>query len=413
MAAEQLRRVLALSNNQHHHFAPLEGVEGIELIETDDIRPETVASVNPDLLLTPGCDAYTTAGCVEEARKRSIPSLLVMDGVLEWRHEWENPRFGAGDGTPYDQPITTDKVACLGWQSARTLEAWGNGGKCEIVGIPRFDRYLTDPVPAAPDARPRRLLIMTANTPGFTPEQTAQVERSLIDLKQVLDNQSVWEPIWRVRRGLDERLGLTDNFPDLRGKPLREALEQAHAILTTPSTTLLESMLAKRPAALLDYTNSPLYIPAAWVISAQDHIAPVLAGLETPTAAKLAFQDEMLHNALECYTPALDRLVQLMKFMADAGRTARANGQPLHFPDRIVPFTFGGHAVPSEHFDLEQLYPNHPIYKMRALNDVQLALVHARKELDVLRKQVQSRSLGYWIGIYGTKLYERIGRRFG
>jgi len=40
---------------------------------------------------------------------------------------------------------------------------------------------------------------MTANTPGFTPIQVEAAEKSLLDVKQYLQNSSTWEPIWRVR----------------------------------------------------------------------------------------------------------------------------------------------------------------------------------------------------------------------
>ena len=113
-----------------------------------------------------------------ERSTRGLPMALMMDGVIEWRHEWEDPNFGAGGRIAYYQPIVTDKVACIGWQAARTLEAWGNVGKCEIIGMPRFDQYLEQPVALVPHDGKKRLLIMTANTPGFTPEQIAQVDPS-------------------------------------------------------------------------------------------------------------------------------------------------------------------------------------------------------------------------------------------
>lgn len=407
-------RILALSDNQHHHFAPLECIDDFELIETNDIRPETVQEVFPDLLLTPGCDWYHTASCIDEARRLQIPSLLLMDGVIEWRHQWENPKFGAGDGAPYNQPVTTDKVACIGWQSARTLEAWGNVGKCEIVGVPRFDHYIESPVPPPPDIHPKRLLVMTANTPGFTPEQVARVEQALIDLKELLINQDEWEPIWRVRRGLDKQLGLSDRFPYLVQKPLRDVLTQAHAVITTPSTALLEAMLAKRPSAILDYTNSPLYIPAAWVVTSREHMTRVLGELGNPSQAKLLFQDEVLHNSLECYSPALTRLVKLITQMSEIGRIARQNQQCIALPWRIVWDDYSGYAMQSQYFDPQKLYPNHKILGMTDIEKIRLDLIHANKELSMLRGKARSRSLGYWLGLLLMKITQMAKKaRFG
>jgi hypothetical protein len=184
----------------------------------------------PDILLTLTCHNYQIVACIEEARRLAIPSLLMMDGILEWRHTWENPVYGTGGGIPYDQPVANDKIACFGWQSARTLEGWGNIGKCEMVGAPRFDHYLEKPLERSPHAGSRRLLIMTANTPGFTADQSCLIEQSLRDVKTYLETQQEWEPIWRVRRGLDEIIGLTDRYPNLRSQPLRAALEATDAV---------------------------------------------------------------------------------------------------------------------------------------------------------------------------------------
>lgn len=396
--------VLALSRDQHHHFAPLSNQSSFEVVESADWDPEIVHELQADLLLTPSCDWYEAAACIEEARRSNIPSLYLMDGIIEWRHQWENPKFGAGDGIPYNQPVTTDKIACLGWESARTLEAWGNIGKCEIVGAPRFDHYLREPVVREKHEGPKRLLVMTANTPGFTPEQLEKVERSLVDVKTYLEKRKEWEPIWRVRRGLDEKLGLTDHFPHLREQSLKEVLSQADAVLTTPSTVLLESMLAGLPTAILDYTNSPQYVSAAWLITAQAHLAPTLRELLDPPARRLALQDEILHNCLACRTLATPRVVNLIKDMTKIGKASRISGSEMKFPARMVALEFGGHAIPSEHFDFAELYPDHPIFSKEDLHILQRELTFAQQELEMLRREVRQRKIGYWMKVAGKKI---------
>lgn len=396
--------VLALSRDQHHHFSPLYNQLSFEVVESADWDPEIIHELQADLLLTPSCDWYEAAACIEEARRLKIPSLYLMDGIIEWRHQWENPKFGAGGGIPYNQPVTTDKVACLGWQSARTLEAWGNIGKCEIVGAPRFDPYLRKPVVREEHEGPRRLLVMTANTPGFTAKQLEKVERSLVDVKTYLEKKPEWEPIWRVRRGLDEKLGLTDKFSHLREQSLKEILSQADAVLTTPSTVLLESMLAGLPTAILDYTNSPQYVTAAWSVTAQTHLASTLRELHDPPARRLALQDEILHNCLACHTLATFRLVNLIEEMIEIGKASRRSGSEMKFPARMIALEFGGHAIPSEHFDFAELYPDHPIFSKKDLHMLQRELTFAQQELETLRREVCQRKIGYWMKIAGNKI---------
>lgn len=404
-------RVLALGPNQHTHYAPLHNQAALEIIETGDYDPAKLHDLSPDVVLTVTPDYFMSTNCVREAQQLCIPTLLLFDGILEWRNQWTNPKMGAGGGAPHAQPAPTDKIACFGWQNARTLETWGNIGKCEIVGTPRFDHYITSPVQRIPHAGARRLLIMTANTPAFTPEQAELVKQSLADVKAYMAQQSNWEPVWRVRGGLDAELGLADNLPDLRGKPLKEAFAHIDAVLTTPSTVLLESMLARLPTAVLDYTNSPNYVAAGWSITAPSQVAPILGDLLEPNARRLLFQDEVLHNQLECRTPATDRLIQLIRAMADIGRAARAQGVSLQFPTRILPVTLGGHTLPPDDFDLAALYPDNPVFRQKQLQALQIELLDAHKEIKLLRHKLETGRFGYWFRLLAMRVYKTSRKR--
>lgn len=379
--------VLALSRHQHHHIACLVGRSEFDLIETDDWRSECVREINPDLLLTLSSEWYEAYACIQEARKLTIPSLYLMDGILEWRHQWTNPLFGAGGGAPYNQPLFTDKAACLGPRSIRTLETWGNIGKCELVGMPRFDHYIENQVKILPHEGRKRLLIMTANTPGFSSEQIRIIEQSLGDVRDFLSCQETWEPVWRVHKGLELKLGLVDNFPELRGKPLRDVLSLADAVLTTPSTVILESMLCGLPTSLLDYSNSPQYVQTAWVVNAKIHLSNVLGELANPPANRMLFQDEILHDNLVCYTPSSPRLIKLIVDMISFGENARRNNEPLRLPEKILPFDISGLTLPSKYFDLGLLYPEHPVYKNSDLQSLQ----HMVTQLMVENRNLHSR----------------------
>lgn len=202
-------RVLALGS-ANAHYAPLIDQPGITIEIAGDFAIERIDADRCDLVITTGISWYQANQCLRRARELCIPSLVLIDGILEWRHQWTNPKHGAGEGLPFAMPILADKVACLGWADARLLESWDNVGKCEVVGIPRFDGYLTQPVGRPSHDGKRRVLIMSANTPAFTDAQMQQVERAFADLRDCLHDHPAWEPIWRVRGGIDQRLGLQD-----------------------------------------------------------------------------------------------------------------------------------------------------------------------------------------------------------
>jgi hypothetical protein len=164
---------------------------------------------------------------------------------------------------------------------------------------------------------------------------------------------------------------------DTTGDDLAAALGRVDAVVTTPSTAVLESMLQGVPVALLDYSNSPQYVPAAWTISAPQHLDEVLPELVRPPEPKRLFQDAVLHDALECRTPAAPRLAYLIAEMARIGRECRERGDPLRFPRRILRDDQDGHQLPEERFDLAGLYPDHPVFANMDRAALQVELGHA------------------------------------
>src|ERR1700743_577037 len=75
---------------------------------------------------------------LRRAVEQGIPTLVLADGILEYRNTWEHPQIVPGS---IFQPVLGDKIACLGQSQARVIESWGNTGKCEVVGFPKFDGY--------------------------------------------------------------------------------------------------------------------------------------------------------------------------------------------------------------------------------------------------------------------------------
>jgi hypothetical protein len=371
-----LRPILVLARGQGHHYEKPLAASNHPFVLCEDWSPERVDEIDPALVLTLTTDWWEADHLVRRAGERSIPTVLLMDGIVEWRHQWEDPRNGAREGVGLFLQTPADKIACLGRQSARLLEGWGNVGRCEVIGSPRFDDYLVDPIPPPGPGGPRHLLVMTANTPGFTPEQVALVERSLLDLQGALSERPDWVVIWRVRGGLRDRLSLRSVRPDLESAPLRQALAAAHAVVTTPSTAQIEAFLARRPTALLDYSNRPHYVPAAWSVTAPTHLERTLDELQSPSPARMLYQDEILRDCLECASPATPRLLGLIESMIEIADRLRKEGRPLGFPARLV--SLDDPAAPPP--DLGVLYPGNSSFESGEVAELQRRLALARQE---------------------------------
>jgi hypothetical protein len=229
---------------------------------------------------------------------------------------------------------------------------------------------------------------MTARTPGFTPDQTALTKRSIQDLKfwfsqhRHLGGDRI-EPAWRLTGNLDKELGIEN---ERLGGDLAAILANVDAVITTPSTAMLEAMLYGLPVALLDYSNSPHYVPAAWTISAPRHIDTILPELLAPPSAKMLYQDTVLHDALECRTPATARMMKLVDKMATLAERSRAQNEPLTFPRRILIDDQDGHHFPEARFDMQSLYPGHPVFAEMDRTLLHVEVEHLRLELRTLRR---------------------------
>jgi hypothetical protein len=323
---------------------------------------------------------------VRQAFESGVPTLILADGILEYRNTWMHPDLVPGS---IFQPVVGHKIACLGRSQSRVLESWGNLGKCEIVGAPRFDRLIGQYPRQRQKDQTFRFLVMTARMPGFTPQQMGLVRRSLQDLKFWVSQHPHLSGIridlaWRLTQGLDTYIGVPNQLTHLSDQELTEILNTVDAVITTPSTTMLEAMLKGLPVALLDYNNCPHYVPAAWTISAPRHLDQVLPELVDPPPAKMLYQDTVLHDALECRSPAAPRMLQLIDEMIRIAGDCREQNQPVAFPPRILTDHQQGHHLPEERFDMRALYPNHPVFSDldRAALQVQIEqLKHEQKRL--------------------------------
>ncbi|MEM7454426.1 MAG: hypothetical protein AAF456_08715 [Planctomycetota bacterium] len=330
----------------------------------------------------------------KELKSRNIPTLYMIDGILEWRNAWENrPDEPACPWTM--RPVLSHKVACIGHSQARTLAAWGNGSKIEITGIPRLDNLTnrwkeldtgTDP---RQSVHPFRILIMTAKFPGFTEQQVENTKRALTDVKKFVEacpeigGRKV-ELIWRLTRGMDETIGVDNQLTDLCGTDLANVLKSVDAVVTTPSTAMLEAMLLRLPVALLEYNNNPHYIPAAWHIGNQSQIAPVFEGLVAGDATRMQFQNDVLRDSLliEPASTATDRLVELIKGMLKVADLA--DGNELHFPAAMLgmPLTIEGE------FNHQSIYAGYAGFDTTDVAELQSQEAHSRRVIDSLRAEI-------------------------
>ena len=360
-----------------HHAAPLRSKLDVKIIQPsaiDEIKPGDLA-----VFYSEHFDRFRDA--ITQLQQRNIATLYMIDGILEWRNAWENQ--ADEPACPFTmRPVLSDKVACIGTSQASVLAAWGNESKIEVVGVPRFDSLKSGQSKTSPA---NRVLVMTAKCPAYTPEQRTLLIQSLRDLKTELEQADV-QVTWRLTAGLADEIDVAETAVEFTGKQLAETLGHVDAVITTPSTAMLEAMLLDLPVAVLDYTNSPSYVSSVWRISAKSHIAETVQQILNPPESKMVFQRQLLNEALYVETSATDRLHELVvQMLAIASKAAEQDIKP-QFPAAMLSMPTWATSQ-SVGFNHKAIFP-HAAFQADDSVAVKTELAHARREIEHLHREI-------------------------
>lgn len=181
-------------------------------------------------------------------RRERVHTILLQDGIVEWRNLFVNPQNADG----FLRPAPVHEIATCGENDAAALRALGN--KAVATGLPRIESVRSLPRLAESDA----VLVATANTPWFSDDEREAVIASLARVKKECRDRHV---LWRISPVAAAELGVQVH----RGSAL-DALRSARVVVTTPSTLAIEAMLAGRPTVLLHPFSGPNWLRTGWVI---------------------------------------------------------------------------------------------------------------------------------------------------
>lgn len=252
---------------------------------------DLIEQINPDIVITSLEWLPYQRMIVSEANSRGIPTLYVVDGILEWSYIWNNQSYVIPNGTVF-QPLISANIAVIGPHQARILASMGiPKEKINIIGLPRLDNF--ERVRHIKIGEKPRILICTANTPYHNALHQMVVREALFDLKDVIENELQIECLWRIDTNLAYELGV-----QTYNETLDDVLKEVTAVIAFPSTIILESMLLEIPTAIIEYRTDPLYVDTAWQIRCRKHIYAVVQELLSPSMQKIAYQNYCLNEEL-------------------------------------------------------------------------------------------------------------------
>ncbi|MDA7541444.1 hypothetical protein N8639_01245 [bacterium] len=297
-----------------HHARPLASKLDVEIISSEKVAD---VATNRDLAIFFSEHFRRFRTAINQLKQKGCRTLYAIDGILEWRNAFETQN--EEPACPWTmRPVLSEKVAAIGRSQARQLSFWGNRKKIELIGLPRLDDLANfeKQNPLRQLTSKKHLIVMTAKWPGYTDEQILNVEESLFDLKKALDFMKERVDVtWRLTGGLAEKLGVVNSFSNANGDEFHQQLKECDALITTPSTAILEGMSCGIPTAILEYNDCPQLTDSVWQIRTERHLKKVLNELLNPPESKLAQQDFVLHDTLECHSAASNRLVDLIDKM--------------------------------------------------------------------------------------------------
>ena len=289
-------------------------------------------------------------GWIFEARRLGIPTLLLVDGPLEWANVHHNPslsRPGAEAARALFEPVVHDAVACIG-DAQSTWIAHKNEGR----GVTRMS-YASQRIGSSHDAatpnsqseadRRFDFLVSTAKTPAFDEREKANLATVLAACGEALE-----------AAGYRTLVRLFD--PDLRRTmaaaapsatfeqdgSFEEALALTRCVIGTPSSVLLEAMQHRRPTGTLMFRDSPLFYQTGWLLGCNTDWRSSFESMLAHDPARIDLQRKTLRDNLseEDFFAHCERIAEGTLLP----RVRPLDGADLEFENRVLRGLLGWRA---------------------------------------------------------------------
>jgi len=239
----------------------------------DTVRIQTLL---PDcrLVISKSYTRPQTNHWIFEARRLGIPTLLMIDGPLEWSNLYANPslaRLGKNAPPGLYEPIIHDAVATIGNAQTRWIEQRNAGRGIELMSYAnRRIQTQIDRESPKPDAE-FDFLVTTARTPYVNDREKTDLRAALSACGAALEHAGhrtlvrIFDP--------ELRNSIRSAAPSCRFETrssFAEALSRTRCVIGTPSSVLLESMQHEKPTGLLVFRDRPLFYQTGWLLDRSD-----------------------------------------------------------------------------------------------------------------------------------------------
>jgi hypothetical protein len=318
----RLRLGIAEPSSREHHFGRIPSHPDVEWLGRIQHPERLEAWQGVDALLVSDEFAATVRSVMAGAIAARVPTFHILDGAARWQNLFENPRSTVqANGAPFLQPLIADCMLVMGPLQAQILRWLGNRGEILPVGLPRFDQHPARACRVGAPAAGQRLLVATNNSPWYTDEQKGFFLPRFEDLVRRLRTSAKVQEV-----GLGFRTsGLVPGYQPVPGQPVPSLLEElagAAAVITTPSTLAVESMLCGVPTLVYDPYAGPALNPSAWMATDANTVLDLLPDLLSPTRERARFQDSLVQAMVTPPGQAAERIVEVIRRWKREGHPA-------------------------------------------------------------------------------------------
>ena len=293
---------------RHHHYIALVEQPGIEWAGVVAPPWEESLAGKVDALVV-SCEYFwVNRLAIAACQRLGIPTYHVLDGILEWRNLFENPRTTvAENGAPLYRPLISDHTFAMGEIQRLTLQWLGNAN-VHAFGLPRFDALPVKPCRVGPVEERPKVLIATANTPWFSEEQKARFCEEFGRLVDLLRPRRDLAIEWRVAEPVAVEFGLANSTQ----QPSTEALQSAAALITTPSSLAIEAMRLGVPTLVFDPYACPILNPSAWHATSASTVLHLLPSILNPDAERAGLQNAIRDFSTPKETCAAKKIAEFL-----------------------------------------------------------------------------------------------------
>ncbi len=383
--------IVAITPDRENYILPLEEHLDFPLKFLNKVDWDEFMKLCPIAALILGDWEYDLSEFIKKCTINKIPTILLMDGTIEWKHFFDNPKWSLGSNEAPYFPVYCDKIFVPGESSFKFLEFFGNKGKCEITGLPRLDNY--SQIDKKRTQGTKKILgIMSGNTAGYTEEQIKQSKKLFEDIYLWSKAQLDCEVKWRLRKGFDKILDVT--IENDNSASLVDFLKKVDAIICQPSTATYEAMLMDIPVAIADYSIAPNYMHAAWEIHSTEQIDNIVRELLNPSNLKLCLQQQLLNDNIAFCGRSAQICSLIINQMIKISE--KLSGTHWIFPEMMALDILEELDIKNKNIQIP-IFPHRTSYKFTEYTLLEEEYIKIKRQNEKLKYQLSRRSLGFWI----------------